>query len=767
MRHAVDSISFDPDDIICEASAEDKTITLTVELNETLAKTFQGHGITGNGESELLAAYVDRKPGDTSPPSYALSSTDANPNTFTATIPVEKNRTGKDVTHYVELYFLKDVNKSNNGGVDVKKDQVYFGKVASYTVKPVQFLTANDFSINYINFPDEGSTIYANEAPSMTLGVNVSKTDATYKTTDQFEWTSSNDNIATISNKKDTWGQISLGSGTGEVSFTLKALNGDEEDEAHHPTITSRSFTVQVGDNPYLNATPNLTVRRGQPVTVQWITNLMYKWDDLKKGEPTNFTVTVYKYDDNAADNKGEKIDSYVVTASKENPISRFTFPDGLGLSDKAQDKWIITVSATGPGNIPYSSNVTVEILENPASVKLTSPDNPFLTDKEGKLTVSWEIKELDLKGTGSQFNVTVRNSQTGTMQELTGLSNAGADEGKGTVKGSHSFSISNVGSKNHRDIYTVEVTASNKANQSPSFDAATFYGYDSTALSLWNDGEDAGDSLTMSNEDKIKKMIGTGDVTGQQNVLDLNRNISLTEGLSINQDKDWGSVSDQIIWESSDESTATFNYRQGYSYQNIKDYSRISFGPTANFLLSGLGSGETAVTATHAQLQEKLQATLNVQVNTLADKLYLFQLYPATETTLTYQYKDEKGQVKQGVTTSTGSGGAAIYAPGGIVGDVYCKSTNNNTVYVGTIYHDALLSGERDSTKLELYPMNTFSLRQVAVADFYLKQPDGNPFEGDVTVHAGVYKNGTYCENALFGTTAGNVHTSGVDGLK
>ena len=51
-----------------------------------------------------------------------------------------------------------------------------------------------------------------------------------------------------------------------------------------------------------------------------------------------------------------------------------------------------------------------------------------------------------------------------------------------------------------------------------------------------------------------------------------------------------------------------------------------------------------------------------------------------------------------------------ALYEPKGIASDVALKAVaQNGDVYLGTIYEENLLSGERDVRRLQLYPLNSF----------------------------------------------------------
>ena len=118
------------------------------------------------------------------------------------------------------------------------------------------------------------------------------------------------------------------------------------------------------------------------------------------------------------------------------------------------------------------------------------------------------------------------------------------------------------------------------------------------------------------------------------------------------------------------------------------------------------------------------MRADVQVTAKTLQNKFYLFQLTPAAETTL--QYTDGKGVPKTVTTNSEGV--LALYEPNGIASEVSLRSGSGADIYLGTIYKENLRSGERDATKLQLYPLNTFSLRRVARASVTLITPGGDP---------------------------------------
>lgn len=238
----------------------------------------------------------------------------------------------------------------------------------------------------------------------------------------------------------------------------------------------------------------------------------------------------------------------------------------------------------------------------------------------------------------------------------------------------------------------------------------------------------------------------------------DTGRDISLTADVSMDPDKPWLEVPDQFAWSAEDttaasgtgQTHATLNYQQGALYEDITRYQRTSYGPTAEFRLSGLSDGTTKVTAEH--VNTGTVAELIVNVDTLQDKLFLFQFTPAVETTLRYT----NGDGVQKEATSMADGRAAIYEENGIQGDVYLESQQGDTEYFGTLYNENLVSSEKDSTQLELYPVNYMTLRKAAQVPIYLKKPDGTPYLGQVTVHGGVYLNDAYAPGARLYTDDG-----------
>lgn len=471
------------------------------------------------------------------------------------------------------------------------------------------------------------------------------------------------------------------------------------------------------------------TVRGGQPATVLWSSNLTEKNRDNAAGVEdldsveTIFTLTLYKagdFDESAGGPKegaqGEALDPVVssmkdVKSSALIPASMIPYVDG--------QPYYVTISATDNATgKTYTSWAKIEVQSPPAVVELARPSSLYITDEVDTLPLTWSLANFN--GDGKEFRLVITNNTTSAVQ--------GNDVNAGNQSGSFTMNIADV-TNGYRDTYTVEVAAKNATDSTWSYDSFVIYVYDRAALQQFVvDGEDIanGSAITLSNGEKeyIQKLIDSQNSTAaQQAVWDTGRDISLTADVSMDPDNPWLEVPDQFAWSAEDTTTAsgtgqthaTLNYQQGALYEDITRYQRTSYGPTAEFRLSGLSDGTTKVTAEH--VNTGTVAELIVNVDTLQDKLFLFQFTPAVETTLRYT----NGDGVQKEVTSMADGRAAIYEESGIQGDVYLESQQGDTEYFGTLYNENLVSSEKDSTQLELYPVNYMTLRKAAQVPIYL----------------------------------------------
>lgn len=697
--------------------------------------------------------------------------------------------TEDDVTHVVEFFELQDGNPITSGEGEDAKPVPFFGIYTSFVAQQAVILGEGDVTFTTpADWPEDGQRVFGDQLTApFTLSFTVVDQSATWKDTSKvtirdsegklvdedahFLWESSNPQVATINEK----GEITILT-NGAVSFTLTALNGNVEKTPADPpqeattyayTYATPEILVGVGNSPFLTVPESLrttTVRGGQPATVLWSSNLTEKNRDNAAGveEPdsveTIFTLTLYKagdFDESAGGPKegaqGEALDPVVssmkdVKSSALIPASMIPYANG--------QPYYVAISATDNATgKPYTSWAKIEVQSPPAVVELARPSSLYITDEVDTLPLTWSLANFN--GDGKGFRLVITNNTTSAVQ--------GTDVNAENQSGSFTMNIADVANE-YRDTYTVEVAAKNATDSTWSYDSFVLYVYDRAALQQFVvDGKDTanGSAITLSNGEKeyIQKLIDSQNSTAaQQAVWDTGRDISLTADVSMDPDKPWLEVPDQFAWSAEDttaasgtgQTHATLNYQQGALYEDITRYQRTSYGPTAEFRLSGLSDGTTKVTAEH--VNTGTVAELIVNVDTLQDKLFLFQFTPAVETTLRYT----NGDGVQKEATSMADGRAAIYEESGIQGDVYLESQQGDTEYFGTLYNENLVSSEKDSTQLELYPVNYMTLRKAAQVPIYLKKPDGTPYLGQVTVHGGVYLNDAYAPDARLDTDDG-----------
>lgn len=492
------------------------------------------------------------------------------------------------------------------------------------------------------------------------------------------------------------------------------------------------SFYISMGTDPFLSLpNPAMQATSGQDVTVYWSSNLC----ELNKGD-TTFTVTVTKGDDT--------VYTATATGTKDAPASSVTIPANTLRYDYgagASNQYTVTVSAEYLGE-EYTAEGTIDLAAKPAKVTLGTLSSYYITDATSSVTIDWDLTDFgDItggQGANQQFELLI----TKGSQEVAKIESPGTAYGDGNAnyKGSYTLDVSDVQIKDDdptsfRDVYTVTVKAMAGNNGTWSYDSFLLYVYDQNALDILIGGESV-EGYKLSNREQISNM-------SQEQILALNRDIQLKEVISTNYgERAWNALADQIIWKSGDSSVASINYPQGSYYDNIENFSYVSYRPTTDFGILGRDNGQTTFTATHKVTG--ISDSVPITVETLENKLYLFQFYPQAVTTIVYT----NGNGVQTTMTSDANGAAAIYEESGITGIIYCSSKDaSGKEYRGTLYADTLKSGEGDWTKLEQYPCNNLNLRRTAYAYLYLKNPDGTPYTGTVSFRGGIYVNDKYVE--------------------
>ena len=565
------------------------------------------------------------------------------------------------------------------------------------------------------------------------------------------KWSSSDPDIATIN--ENTGLVATTGAKVGAVTFIFTADNGTEDTADDDVKGESKPYTVTAGDSLALviPGSASIVTRVNQPATVLWSSNaaLMAPEKDFK------YRIDLYEgnYTDEAALSASQLVATY--TAGKDKNSVRIPENVLSKLSNGNIPAYTVRVSMPHPKaeseDIRLSALAWIIVQAPPATAKLTPPRSIYYKDTDGTVNIDWSVENTTdgapLQPTLTITRVTEDNTTTKVVdsERLSGTS------------GSVPLPLQSVKDGNLKDTYQVVLSVENPGEESPSTDSFPLYVYDADALKVQDGKGDTISKLTMDNTSKVSGTLPTDTAE----ILQLRQELGLIEYIGINYNEyGWNSFKDGIEWASDNNNNAiSVNYKQGGLYEDIRNFSFKSYLPETKMALSGRANGTATVTATHAATG--MSAAVQVTAETLQNKFYLFQLTPAAETTL--QYTDGTGASKTFKTNSDGV--LALYEPNGIASEVSLRSGSGGDIYLGTIYKENLRSGERDATKLQLYPLNTFSLRRVARASVTLITPGGDPLANKtVTVRGGVYKNGGYCETALLGSRAGAL-VSGITG--
>ena len=610
-------------------------------------------------------------------------------------------------------------------------------KVSAHTVTIVPEANADDY------------TIFLGKTTRPTLQAEVLGAGGETASYTTGKWSSSDTLIATIN--EDTGVVTTTGTKVGAVTFTFTADNGTE-DTADDVTGESKPYTVTAGDSLALviPGGASIVTRVNQPATVLWSSNAAL----MAPGKEFNYRIDLYEgnYANEAALSGLKPVATY--TAGKDKNSVRIEENVLSKLSNGNTPAYTVLVSMPHPNaggeDVRLSALAWIIVQAPPATARLTPPQSIYLKDTDGTVNIDWSVENTTegapLQPTLTITRVTEDNTTTKVVDSvrLSGTS------------GSFPLSLQSVQAGNLKDTYQVVLSVENSGEESPSTDSFPLYVYDADALKVQDDEGKTISALTMDNTSKVSGTLPTDTAE----IFQLRQELGLIEYIGINYDEyGWNSFKDGIRWLSSNNNAISVNYKQGGLYEDIRNFSFDSYLPETKMALSGLANGTATVTATHAATG--MNAAVQVTAKTLQNKFYLFQLTPAAETTL--QYTDGKG-VSKTVTTNS-EGVLALYEPNGIASEVSLRSGSGADIYLGTIYKENLRSGERDATKLQLYPLNTFSLRRVARASVTLITPGGDPLANKtVTVRGGVYKNGGYCETALLGSRAGAL-VSGITG--
>ena len=594
-------------------------------------------------------------------------------------------------------------------------------------------------TISVVGKPEDYNyTIALSDEDIPQLEASVTPSDATYKTG---TWSSNNPEVADITQE----GQIQLKSVTGTVSFRYTADNGTPDDPDDDEYADSKEFTITAGNQLYLGIpkyAQESLIQAGSAATVTWNTNVFAFYPE----EDVTFTIKLYAGTDTTGTPKIYTVEN---PADSETKVTSLIIPpEDLPVS-YPQSQYTVEVSMSSPEERYDTASITV--LSPPTEMRLTAAKTS-ITDSE-QLTLNCSISTNSATGALSVKRVSdgAANAEDVTSSCLSGTS---VSNGGGTI----TFKPLSVTGGLY-DTYTItftENTVTASPNFAPSSDSLVLRVYRSGALQILHNGQD-GETIDLSNQAQVSGTL----LTKSEDILALRQQLGLIEYIGINADAyNWGSFSDGIKWVSDHPESVGVYYRQGGLWDNIEDLPYETYVPQSEMAISATDDVKNVtITATHAATG--MTDSVKVNVNTLREKFYLFQVTPAEETTLTYTNGDGKK-----VTATTNSDGLlALYEPSGIKSDVMFRSGDGKNPNLGTLQRSALTSGERDAAKLQLYPLNTITLAPAAQMDLYLVQPDGSPYVGSVTLRGGVYLAGYYCEGVHMGSSAGNLVPGDTDG--
>ena len=663
-----------------------------------------------------LQVYLDEVSGKFTVSDYAIAPPSDFDRTYTVTLQANEGERDESNSNWVNV-------------LPLTRQFTVAKRVSAHTVKVVPEADPANYTISLAD-----STRPTLQAQVLGAGGET----ASYTTG---KWSSSDTDIATINEK--TGLVATKGTKVGAVTFTFTADNGTEDNTADDVTGESKPYTVTAGDSLALviPGSASIVTRKNQPATVLWSSNAAL----MAPGKEFNYQIDLYagNYTNEAQLSGHNPVASY--TAGKgENSVR---IPENVlsELSNGNIPAYTVRVSMPHPNagseDVRLSALAWIIVQAPPATAKLTPPKSIYLKDTDGTVNIGWSVKNATT-GAAQQPTLTITRVTEDNDTEVVDRKSLSG------TSGSYSLSLQSVQADNLKDTYQVVLSVENPGEESPSTDSFPLYVYNADALKVQDGKGDTISKLTMDNTSKVSGTLPTE----TDKILQLRQELGLIEYIGINYDKyRWNSFKDGIEWASDNNNAISVNYKQGGLYEDIRNFSFKSYLPETKMALSGRANGTATVTATHAATGMK--AAVQVTAETLQNKFYLFQLTPAAETTL--QYTDGTGASK---TVKTNRDGVlALYEPNGIASEVSLRSGSGEDIYLGTIYKENLRSGERDATKLQLYPLNTFSLRQVARASVTLIKPGGDPLaKTTVTVRGGVYKNGGYCEAAKLGSAAG-----------
>lgn len=671
--------------------------------------------------------------------------------TGTMTLP----ETETDSTYIAELYF---------------GDSLCYGIYTTFMQKPLVYAGADAYTIGIDGSWPSGveNTAFMQDAKTPVLRFADNQTSYTYSYlgTDDVRWTVDDpDVIELVSSGTDlsltqtsTVSIVPRKAGTATISL-ICGNNGIKQ------TTASNTITVTVKDSgsPTLlfpQSADTIYARIGTDQTVHFASN-------LSQHEPAGGKLTAKLFEGSSA------AGAAVWETTLERNATSLTIPgeklSSISKGDTASYILRLTATAQVDSTVrELATEAKIIVRSQPAVITLTGLESPTFVSGQS-VAIGWSVENFDLTTNPEECQFELRIEKDGREIYSTTEKNA-----------SGSYTLTPETPAGLKDYYVVTVKAKNGADPTWSIASSTVTVYKAGALDILIGGEKR-DSVTLKNEitgGTTTAPSGTtyagkaiGGLTSAQAIAGLRSELSLMESIGINfGEYDWSILYDSIRWSTSTgqgdaisdelQRAVSVNYREGSLYAPLEQYSYTSYLPQTILLLCGLRDGSNTVTATHSTLPS-LSDSVTVNVETLKNRLYLFQFTPAARTEVSYE--DSLGETH--TVYSNDDGSLALFEPNAIASELRAASVSGSTSYRGTVSQLSLKSGEGNGTRGELYPLNSVELRRAATAQVQLLKPDGTPLANtSVTLRGGVYRNryaaenrdDAYCAGARFAKEAG-----------
>ncbi|MDR1152079.1 MAG: Ig-like domain-containing protein [Bifidobacteriaceae bacterium] len=628
---------------------------------------------------------------------------------------------------------------------------------ADYDVEAVILLEADNLQIQY---PTAwGAPPYAIRAddPIQQLTYTHDKPAATYQSSDQFEWSllGTESDFGTIASIDPSTGEITpTGAAPGTVVPVLTAKNGPYPDV----TVTGAEIHLITDGVPYLRlpgTSGAMSIKRGEDPTLRWVSNVAYLNSTAIPPKATDYLVDLFAGDVSQADmvsRLGETGSLGPIASATVPGECSWTAPPGLvrEVSPFGGPTYSFLVRAANP-YIPsqmLTTAGTIVVMPPPVTVELSSnADGDAVLDSHGDVRFSWTMTEFDMVYSGGfefaiardgvvlpESRIVFSPGTGGALGTFTVAQDGRPADGVGPTGGSFTLAIDPLPASQLKSVYTVSVKSRNAASAPWVYASSVLTSFNQSALQILVDGAMPQGRATVSNADFAAAATSAGLLQAYRE-----DRLSLRSVVSVNYSSDaWRAVADRLAWESSDDSVASLHVRQGPLLKSLAASPGMTLPPATDLPLAGHRDGETTITATHAATGS--QVSLDVSVETLTNKLYLFQFSPRVATDV--EFTDTRGTVYRLRTDAAGS--LAAYVADGIASDVKARSVSDGETYLGTLRATMLVSGERDWTRMEQYPVNRLSLLPAATVKLVLNGPEG-PYAGEVLINGGIYKNGAY----------------------